>query len=57
MRYFLPFLLIFVSVQLHAQVTFDKTKHDFGDLEAYDFRFVDIILTNSGSKQEWLFKR
>lgn len=41
-------------MQLHAQVTFNKTKHDFGDLEAYDFRFVDIVLKNEGTKQEWL---
>lgn len=54
MRNVLTFLLILIAVQLHAQVTFDKTKHDFGDLEAYDFRFVDIVLKNEGSKQEWI---
>lgn len=37
-----------------GQVKFDKVKHDFGDLEAYDLRYVDIILTNEGDKQEWL---
>jgi len=54
MRNLLTFLLVFCAIQLNAQVTFDKTKHDFGDLEAYDFRFVDIILKNEGSKKEWL---
>ncbi|XOV66782.1 MAG: VWA domain-containing protein [Fluviicola sp.] len=54
MRYLLILITIFCGLQLQAQVTFDKTKHDFGDLEAYDFRFVDILLTNEGEKQEWI---
>ncbi len=54
MRNLLTFLFLLLTVQLHAQVTFDKTKHDFGDLEAYDFRFVDIQLKNEGAKQEWI---
>ncbi|GAB5416665.1 MAG: hypothetical protein Crog4KO_21540 [Crocinitomicaceae bacterium] len=54
MRNLLIFLILLLTVQLHAQVTFDKTKHDFGDLEAYDFRFVDIQLKNEGAKQEWI---
>lgn len=48
------FLLIFCSIQLEAQVTFDKTKYDFGNLESYSNRFVDIILKNKGDKQHWL---
>jgi len=48
------FLFIAFSFQLEAQVTFDKTKYDFGDLEAYSNRFVDIILKNNGDKQHWL---
>jgi len=54
MRNLLTLLTIFCAFSLHAQVKFDKTKHDFGDLEAYDFRFVDILLTNEGAKQEWI---
>lgn len=54
MRNLLTLLTIFCAFQLQAQVKFDKTKHDFGDLEAYDFRFVDILLTNEGAKQEWI---
>lgn len=54
MRILLTLFLFFCGLQLQAQVTFDKTKHDFGDLEAYDFRFVDILLTNEGEKQEWI---
>ena len=30
------------------------TKHDFGSLEPYSPRYVDFVLTNKGSKQEWL---
>lgn len=54
MRHLLTFFAIFCALQLFAQVSFDKTKHDFGELEAYDFRFVDIVLTNEGTKKEWL---
>lgn len=54
MRNLLIFLITFCALQLQAQVSFDKTKHDFGDLEAYDFRFVDILLTNEGQKEEWI---
>ena len=48
------FLILLSSIQIEAQVTFDKTKYDFGDLEAYSNRFVDIILKNNGEKQHWL---
>lgn len=37
-----------------SQVEFDKVKHDFGNLQPYSERFVDIVLSNKGSKQEWL---
>ncbi|NRA11090.1 MAG: VWA domain-containing protein [Crocinitomicaceae bacterium] len=29
-------------------------KHDFGELESYSIRYVDIVLSNKGNKQEWL---
>jgi Ca-activated chloride channel homolog len=51
------FLFLFLSINafsLFSQVTFEKTKHDFGDLEAYDDRFVDIVLTNKGQKKEYV---
>lgn len=55
MRIFILSLFLFI-VQLcsFAQVTFSTTKHDFGAVESYDPRYVDIILTNTGEKQEWL---
>lgn len=45
------FLVSFVGF---SQVEFDKVKHDFGDLEPYSARYVDITLSNKGNKQEWL---
>ena len=48
------FLLLIGSFQTEAQVVFDKTKYDFGNLEAYSNRFVDIVLTNKSEKQQWL---
>ncbi len=45
------FLLLHTSV---AQVSFDKTKYDFGNLEVYSNRFVDIVLKNNGDKQHWV---
>lgn len=47
-------LFLFCSLQIDAQVAFDKTKYDFGNLEAYSNRFVDIVLKNNGDKQHWL---
>ena len=49
----LLFTVLFQSFAF-GQVTFDKLKHDFGDLESYDERFVDFILTNKGQKKEYV---
>ncbi len=51
---FLFISLFFVIHSSVAQVSFDKTKYDFGNLEAYSNRFVDIILKNNSDKQHWL---
>lgn len=54
MRFFL-FFLVLISVSFSfGQIVFEKTKHDFGDLEPYSDRFVDIKVTNKGSKKEYL---
>lgn len=52
MRILLPFILFSFSV--FGQIEFSKTKHDFGELESYSARHVDILLTNRGNKQEWI---
>ncbi len=54
MRYLLFLFLFFYTLSTNAQVEFNKVKHDFGDLEAYSARYVDIVLSNKGNKQEWL---
>lgn len=53
MRTILTFLFLTV-LSLSAQVEFNKTRHDFGDLESYDERFVDIVLTNKGARKEYV---
>lgn len=54
MRNFLNVLFFFYAFTAAGQVEFDKLKYDFGDLEAYSARYVDFVLTNKGSKQEWI---
>ena len=48
------FVLFYASLQLEAQITFNTIKHDFGDLEPYSSRYVDIILENKGDKEAWV---
>ena len=55
MNFFLRIIFLLLIWQSgFSQVEFSQTKYDFGDLESYDDRFVDIILTNKGKKQEYL---
>lgn len=56
MRTYIFFLAIFISQFAIGQVLFDKNKYDFGDLEVYDNRFVDFILTNKNNKKEYLLR-
>lgn len=54
MRIFLFLFFLVNALNAFSQVSFEKTKHDFGDLEAYDERFVDIVLTNKSQKKEYV---
>ena len=54
MKYFTLFLVLLSSLFSFGQVEFSETKFDFGDLEPYSARYVDLKLTNKGQKQEWL---
>ena len=54
MKHFILFLVLASSFFSFGQVQFSMTKHDFGDLEPYSARYVDLKLTNAGQKQEWL---
>lgn len=37
-----------------GQITFNTIRHDFGDLYGYSSRYVDIILENKGTKDDWV---
>ena len=54
MKHFIFLMLLLASFFSMGQVRFSATKHDFGDLEPYSARYVDLTLTNIGQKQEWL---
>ena len=54
MKLLILLLTLLSSLFAYAQVNFNLTKHDFGDLEPYSARYVDLKLTNIGDKQEWL---
>jgi Ca-activated chloride channel family protein len=54
MKTLLIFFIVFVGFNAFSQIQFEKTKHDFGDLEPYDDHFVDIVVKNVGSKKEYL---
>lgn len=47
-------LLILIYTSAISQMTFNTLKHNFGDLESYDSRFVDITITNNGSKDGYI---
>lgn len=54
MRLLFLFIALYFSSLSQAQLTFSAVKHDFGDLNAYAARHVDILLHNTGHKQEWI---
>tara|TARA_B100000508_G_scaffold141093_1_gene146579 strand:+ start:92939 stop:94375 length:1437 start_codon:yes stop_codon:yes gene_type:complete len=50
-------ILLLISVfclSAKAQVVFDKTEHDFGDLESGDARYIDIHLKNKTDKEAYI---
>lgn len=54
MRAITIIFLFFFQFAAFAQMQFSETKHDFGDLENYDNRFVDITITNKTPKQGYI---
>lgn len=54
MKHFFLFSVLQLAFSLSAQISFDKLKYDFGDLEVYSPRFVDFQLSNKGLRKEWL---
>ena len=53
-NFFISLIVAAVSFLGNGQVAFNKVKHDFGALESYSARYVDIVVSNKGSKQEWI---
>lgn len=47
-------ILLYGSFCTLSQLSFDKVKHDFGDLTAFSDRFVDVVIKNSGNKKEYI---
>jgi len=49
-------LLFFLTLNsfIFSQIEFEKTKHDFGSITNVSDRYVDIILTNKGSKKAYI---
>lgn len=54
MRLILIFIFSIFASSLFSQIVFEKTKYDFGDLSLTSSRYVDIVVTNKGSKKEYL---
>lgn len=40
----------------HAQMVFSKLKHDFGEINSYDNRFVDVSIKNNGTKEGYILR-
>jgi len=51
---FVLLIFIFLSFSSIAQLRFETVNCDFGVLESYDDRFVDIKVSNIGAKKEYI---
>lgn len=47
-------ILLLIAFQAQTQLRFETVNYDFGVLESYDDRFVDIKVTNLGPKKEYI---
>ena len=54
MKNLLLLILMVSTSPVFGQTTFNFKSHDFGDLEAYSDRFIDLVITNNGAKKEYL---
>lgn len=55
MNYFLYFIFSTLTLTtVVGQMSFSTLKHNFGELESYDNRFVDITITNNGVKDGYI---
>ncbi|MDX1651702.1 MAG: VWA domain-containing protein [Brumimicrobium sp.] len=51
---FISLLFLLLSVEVSSQIIFDKTEHNFGEINQGDQRYVDIYLKNTGKKNEFI---
>lgn len=49
-------LFCWIAVGLNAQVVWDKTEYDFGDLDAYSDRFFDLTLRSESSQKHYVLR-
>jgi hypothetical protein len=49
-------LFFFLGLNAFAQTSFSFESHDFGSLEAWDYRHVDLTITNSSSKKQCILQ-
>lgn len=54
MKYIFLYLFLLITVFASGQITFDKTSHNFGDIEANEPRYVDIHLKNKTSEDAFI---
>ena len=47
-------LFLTLSTVLYGQMEFSVVQHDFGTVESYDNRFIDIVVTNKGPKEGYI---
>ncbi len=54
MKFLILILSFLISSNLFSQLIFEKTNHDFGQITSISDRFIDIKVTNKGTKKEFL---
>ena len=50
----LVFIFSLLSFCSFGQMEFSAVQHDFGTIESYDNRFIDIVVTNKGPKEGYI---
>lgn len=48
------FLFLTFSFSIFGQMEFSLLQHDFGAVESYDNRFIDVVVTNKGPKEGYI---
>jgi len=57
MRYFLNLIVLILCYKVSfGQLEYDKIQHDFGILESFSERFIELNLTNHSPKKQYLLR-